>query len=931
MSDPRAFFRSQTKSRSPKLLALLGFVLAFALPCHAQTVNIPDANLLAAIRTALEKPTGDITEADMLLLTQFDAPSAGIVDLTGLDKATNLTSLKLVGNQISNLAPLSGLTKLTVLWLGSNQVSDLSSLSGLTDLGNLILANNQISDLGPLGGLTKLFILRLDMNEIADLSGLSPLTGNSWSLLDFRDNQISDLGPLNGFQSPGNFNLQNNQIVDLSPISGFTTTRNLSLSNNQIDDLSPIFGYTSLESLSVDGNRINISPESPDRAFIDGLILDGVDVEYIPNADPNPVIIPDANLEIAIREAIGKPTGTIIGEDVIPLTELDIQNKGIADITGLERFSTLTSLRLENNPVSDLSPLSSLPNLTNLFITNANVSDLSPLANISSLRVLHASGNQISDINPLAQLPNLGNLILSENNITDLSPLSGLSNLFLLRLGSNPIEDFSPITGITRLEILSLDAVQIVDIPNLQNLPNLTSLGLSNNWIQDISPLIDLTSLTTVGIWENRIDISEGSEDRQIIDELTNRGVSVLYNPQRDPNSVFIRDPELESAIRTARFISSFEDVLEQDLQLLFKLTAENAGISNLTGLELAVNLTELDLSGNDIDDLTPIKDLENLDTLDVSGNKLLLGPGKPQQTILDSFLAAGVEVTLIDQNPDLGGGQIFNISTRSPVGNGEEVMIAGFIVEGPGELNLVMRALGPTISIEDGVTNALPNPSLFLFSGSNLIAENNDWVSSTHPASVEIFDSVGARQLRSDLDAALAISLTQGSYGIIVQDEDEAEGVGLVELFDESFAFNGSSATRLLNISTRAFTGRGEDLMIAGFSIKGDTPVTVLIQAVGNGIANEVSASLADPKLDLFDLAAGSFIASNDDWETGNDVQQILNTANSIGARVLQTGSKDAATLTTLEPNRNYAVFVAGANGGTGIVVVEVFAIYDN
>ncbi len=911
-------------------MALLGLVSVSALTSFAQTVNIPDANLLAAIRIALDKPTGDITDADMLLLTQFDAPSAGIADLTGLEKATNLTSLKLVGNEISNLAPLSTLTKLTVLWLGSNQVSDLSPLSGLTDLGNLILANNQISDLSPLGSLTKLFLLRLDFNQVSDLSGLSSLEDNSWSLLDFRDNQISDLSPLSEFQSPGNFNLQNNQIVDLSPISGFTTTRNLSLSNNQITDLSPIFGYTNLQDLSVDGNEINISPGSPDRSFIDGLILDGVDVDYIPNADPNPVIIPDANLEAAIREIVGKPTGTITGKDVNSLTELDVRNRDIIDITGLERFSVLVSLRLENNPVSDLSPLSSLPDLNSLFITNANVSDLSPLASVSSLRVLHASDNHISDISPLAQLSNLGNLILSENNITDISPLAGLSNLFLLRLVSNPIEDFSPIMGITSLEILDLGSTQIVDIPNLQNLPNLSTLGLSENWIQNISSLINLNSLTTLALSRNRIDTTEGSEGRQIIDELTSRGVSVLFDPQRDPTAVFIRDPELESAIRKARFISSFEEVLEQDMQLLFKLTAENASISDLTGLELAVNLTELNLSGNDIEDLTPIQDLENLDTLDISSNKLSLVPGSSQKAIVDQFLAAGVEVSAENQTAN-GPGQLYNISTRSFVGTGDAVMIAGFIVEGPGEIDLVLRALGPTIGINSSIENPLPNPSLFLFGGAQLLAQNEDWIASTHPTTEQLFTQVGAVPLQSDLDAAIRISLPAGAYGVIVQDEDAASGIGLVEAYSASFVFNGASDTRLLNISTRAFTGPEVQQTIAGFSVRGDTPIRVLVQGVGEGIASEVQGSLADPFIWVFDIAASSFLATNDNWEDNTNAAEITSVAASIGARVLQPGSKDAAAIVDLEPNKSYAVFVSGADGNDGIATVEVFAIYDN
>ena len=58
----------------------------------------------------------------------------GIVNLTGLEHATNLQSLGLIGNKISDLSPLSGLTKLGFLNLGGNQISDLRPLAGLTRL-----------------------------------------------------------------------------------------------------------------------------------------------------------------------------------------------------------------------------------------------------------------------------------------------------------------------------------------------------------------------------------------------------------------------------------------------------------------------------------------------------------------------------------------------------------------------------------------------------------------------------------------------------------------------------------------------------------------------------------------------------------------------------------------------------------------------------
>ena len=150
------------------LLAVVGSVLVVfpGNTASAVTVDIPDSQLEAAIRDALGKPTGDITDTDLAGLTGLDAQARGIVDLTGLECCVNLEWLWLNVNDISHLGPLSGLTELRNLGLRENGVSDLGPLSGLTKLEMLSLRRNTISDLGPLSGLTSLEFLDLENNNI---------------------------------------------------------------------------------------------------------------------------------------------------------------------------------------------------------------------------------------------------------------------------------------------------------------------------------------------------------------------------------------------------------------------------------------------------------------------------------------------------------------------------------------------------------------------------------------------------------------------------------------------------------------------------------------------------------------------------------------------------------------------------------------------
>ena len=126
-------------------------------PPSSSVVTIPDANLRAAIETALDKASGaSITRNEMATLTVLQATGAEIGDLAGLQFAINLTNLSLDTNSISDISSLSGLKKLKVLSLNENSISNISSLSGLTNLERLFLGDNSISNISSLSGLKNL-------------------------------------------------------------------------------------------------------------------------------------------------------------------------------------------------------------------------------------------------------------------------------------------------------------------------------------------------------------------------------------------------------------------------------------------------------------------------------------------------------------------------------------------------------------------------------------------------------------------------------------------------------------------------------------------------------------------------------------------------------------------------------------------------------
>ncbi len=115
------------------------------------------------------------------------------------------------------------------------------------------------------------------------------------------------------------------------------------------------------------------------------------------------------------------------------------------------------------------------------------------------------------------------------------------------------------------------------------------------------------------------------------------------------------------------------------------------------------------------------------------------------------------------------------NLSTRGFVGTGDNVMIAGIIIEdGPKEV--IIRAIGPGLDAY-GVPNTLGNPTLQIFSGATLIASNDDW-RDTQETEIEATGIAPG----FDAESAVVLELDEGAYTAIV-----SGGVGnaLVELFE--------------------------------------------------------------------------------------------------------------------------------------------------
>jgi hypothetical protein len=256
------------------------------------------------------------------------------------------------------------------------------------------------------------------------------------------------------------------------------------------------------------------------------------------------------------------------------------------------------------------------------------------------------------------------------------------------------------------------------------------------------------------------------------------------------------------------------------------------------------------------------------------------------------------------------------NISTRTYVGGGDNVLIGGFILGGSTSdtKRLMIRAIGPSL-VQAGVSGALPDTMLEVHDANGNVTTNDNW---------KINDLTGTSQQAeieatgippgNDLESALVLSLPAGqSVTAIVRGKNGVAGVGLVEVYD----LDQRAPAKLLNISTRGHVDSGDNVMIAGVIAMGSKPVQVVLRAIGPSLANSgVPNPLEDPVLELRD-PNGGLIASNDDWrEHEAEVNATL---------LAPRDPRESAIVARLYP-ANYTAIARGKNGATGVALVEAY-----
>ena len=226
--------------------------------------------------------------------------------------------------------------------------------------------------------------------------------------------------------------------------------------------------------------------------------------------------------------------------------------------------------------------------LYDLVSINEGIENLQGLEHAVNLNFLHIAPAGVSDLTPLAGLLSLKTLKLYRNNISDIAPLVGLTSLQELALENNNISDITPLSNLKALKYLSLHDNQIIDLTPLTNLINLEELSIAGNPITDFSPLAEFPHFAHLV-----------------------------------PAVIEVPDPTLERVIREKLGLPAKIPLTDVEMQRLWDLVVLESDIANLQGLEHAVNLRFLHLSGSQIVDLTPLSNLVSLEVLKLYDNEI--------------------------------------------------------------------------------------------------------------------------------------------------------------------------------------------------------------------------------------------------------------------------------------------------------------------
>lgn len=295
-------------------------------------VNIPDPAFKSYLNDLLGQPsTSDITEAQMDTIATITINGGSVSDITGIDYAHNLTSVRIANTQVTDFSLLASLPKLTNISLAGNNITSNSipNLNNLQNLSNLSISPASLDN----SALTKI-------NKIPNLT-----------FLDLDSNySLTDIMPLQSLPNLATLFVQFCGIHDYRGIENFPKLNNLSAYGQNV-------GRTVLINSTIKSFALNYN-EAAQTIFVPFTLMTDRTVNF--NGD----LIPFST------STSSSNTYFTLNEQQINGSRLSIDNTGIT-VTGITKdfFDSITKMEYNsvyNNPAGSYA---TPPNITNYSIS----------------------------------------------------------------------------------------------------------------------------------------------------------------------------------------------------------------------------------------------------------------------------------------------------------------------------------------------------------------------------------------------------------------------------------------------------------------------------------------------------------------------------------------------------------------------------------
>ena len=308
------------------------------------------------------------------ILTDSDTEDVTSIWLCGTHFDTGASQLSLSGLGLREIQCLSLCSQLRSLDLTNNEISDLSPLMNLQKLEKLRISGNQITDLRPLIGLPALRYLEVTGNAVTETSAVGSLA--ALQTLDLSDNPIGDFSGLKKLSELQSLRLENTGLADA--------------------DLEQLYGLKKLNRLALERN--------------DGLTAEAMSAlrSALPTCDISfgtlvyTVALGGVDYRTDITELVIENTemSSIYGLEKFDCLEtVRLSRNRIESISAFQNThsrATIRTLDLGFNQIQDVSPLSALTALESLDLRSNQILSVQSLARLKQLKKLDLSGNPIS-------------------------------------------------------------------------------------------------------------------------------------------------------------------------------------------------------------------------------------------------------------------------------------------------------------------------------------------------------------------------------------------------------------------------------------------------------------------------------------------------------------------------------------------------------